>query len=109
MRDEVDWDWMSEFTHGYTKPEVTTVTKRTRRIAKWDAERNRQTVLETRPTEIAVTFLDYLWPDLAEVKAPHFLHNECLTWLRTQQRYLGVPITYVSTGPGQENAFRIDL
>lgn len=109
MRYEVDWDWMSQYTHGYTKPEVTTVTKRVRRIARWDVDRNRQTVQETRPTEAAVTFLDYLWPELAEVRSPRLLHQDCLDWLRAQQDALGVPITYVSTGPGQENAFRIDL
>lgn len=109
MKNEVDWDWMSEYTNGYTQPEITTVTKRVRRIARWDAERNRQTVLETRPTEIAITFLDYLWPNLAEVKAKRHLDKECIQWLKAQQEFLGVPITYVSTGPGQENCFRIDL
>jgi adenylosuccinate synthase len=110
MNGELTWEELSELTGGYVStPEITTVTKRARRIARWDMDRNLRTVQETRPTELAITFLDYLFPENASVSNPASLSNRCLKWLGAVQRSLQTPITYVSTGPGQENAFRISL
>lgn len=68
MGEEISWSVMSQLTNGYvTTPETTTVTGRQRRIAMWSDEIARRVGAETRPTEIALTFADYLIPDLARV------------------------------------------
>lgn len=65
MGEELSWDEMVRITDGYiTTPEMTTVTKKIRRIAKWDNEIARRVALETAPTEIAITFADYTYPHL---------------------------------------------
>lgn len=44
--------------------EVTTVTKKIRRIAEWDSAVVRKAVTLNRPAKIVITFMNYLYPDL---------------------------------------------
>ena len=65
MGEEVTWDALSAQTGGYIKPERTTVTKRIRRIAKWNPAYIRMATDACNPDAIAISFFDYLRPDLA--------------------------------------------
>lgn len=93
LYDEVDWEYMDEITNGAASPEITTVTKKVRRIGKLDLEDLVRTVLICRPTCLAVTFLDYTHPD-----KDHDRITESLELLESE---LQVPIHYYSTGPGE--------
>lgn len=61
MGHEIDW---SEIP-GAPKPELTTVTKKQRRIATWSDETFARAVMLNNPCGVVLTFADYLDPDLA--------------------------------------------
>lgn len=110
LPNEVDWDWMRAHTGGYIQtPEVTTVTLKARRIAQIDPALSRRMLMQTRPTSVALTFLDYDEPqafhEWEEGKHPDdvLYRNEALQdRLRTYQALLGpyARIELASFGPG---------
>ena len=65
MKGEITWEELSARLGKNMVPEKTTVTKKVRRIAEWDDELFQQACLLNAPTEIALTFADYLDPNLA--------------------------------------------
>ena len=100
LPNEVSWEDLKERTGGYVnQPEITTVTKKARRIAEMDTHLLLQAIQICGPSGLAVTFLDYLWPELVGV-SPNEWHRECFEWLAALQKTLGVRIEYVSMGPG---------
>lgn len=62
MKNEITWEELSRRLGRNMVPEKTTVTKKVRRIAEWDDELFRQACLLNAPTEIALTFADYIDP-----------------------------------------------
>jgi adenylosuccinate synthase len=80
--------------------EFTTVTKKLRRIAKWDPLTMSESVMWNRPSSIALTFMNYWLPELWD--------RTTLTegeWSRVKfiigevEDDLGVRVSYISTGP----------
>ena len=70
MKDEIDWSEITDKDGNLITPEKTTVTKKVRRIAKWDDDLFKQSCLLNAPTEIALTFADYIDPMLYECSDP---------------------------------------
>ena len=68
MENETSWRALSKRL-GRKVEEHTTVTKKVRRVAEWDDALFRQSFLLNEPTEIALTFCDYVDPEegVAEV------------------------------------------
>ena len=64
MKNEISWETLSTRMGKNITPEKTTVTKKVRRIAEWDDELFQQSCLLNAPTEIALTFADYVDPSL---------------------------------------------
>jgi adenylosuccinate synthase len=64
MKNEISWDKIVDANGTPITPEKTTVTKKVRRIAEWDSELFHKSVLLNAPTEIALTFADYVDPSL---------------------------------------------
>ena len=60
MKNEITWEELNRRTGGGIKKEKTTVTKKVRRIAEWDDELFNQSCLLNEPTQIALTFADYI-------------------------------------------------
>lgn len=60
MKNEITWDELNKRVGGGVKHERTTVTKKVRRIAEWDDELFKQSCILNAPTEIALTFADYI-------------------------------------------------
>lgn len=97
MKEEITWDELNRRVGGGIKAEKTTVTKKTRRIAEWDDELFEQSCLLNEPTEIALTFADYIDPALAgctdknkvldSVKLVKFLNDHEL--MNEKLRYIG--------------------
>jgi adenylosuccinate synthase len=77
--------------------EKTTTTKRQRRLAEFDWEQLRRSVLLNGPTDIALTFVDYL--DIKNREAFRFdqLTNETLRFIEEVERVSGQPVTLIST------------
>lgn len=80
-------------------PEFTTVTKKQRRIAKWHADTVRKAVTLNRPAEVVVTFMDYLFPEVAEATSWGDLSGEAKDWVAEQEKEIGAPVVGVGTGP----------
>ena len=104
MQNEITWD---ELNRRITEaggipinPEKTTVTKKTRRIAEWDDKLFETALILNCPTEIAITFADYIDPslfgcdDVRTVKNSRALHE-----FLTNHVYYGGRIKYIGTGP----------
>lgn len=97
---EIGWDELREQTGGYvSQPEITTVTKKQRRIASLDQDLLRRAILQCGPTDLALTFLDYVYPELAG-RGPGFFSDRHWDYLSNLETALDAPISYVSTGPG---------
>lgn len=69
MENEISWDELNKRITAMggeaIVPEKTTVTKKTRRIAEWDDALFEQSCLLNAPTQIALTFADYIDPKVA--------------------------------------------
>lgn len=102
MEGETSWEELAAKTNGYIKPEKTTVTKKVRRVAEWDDNLFEQSCILNRPTEIALTFADYVDPALAgttsaedvwdSVELMKFFEDHALS-------AMGTMVKYVGTGP----------
>ena len=99
MMDEIDWSDIVDANGTPITPEKTTVTKKVRRIAKWDRHLFANSCMLNEPTEIALTFADYVDPSLyncvdkAKVMASQPLQDFIAMNLGRQ------PIKYIGTGP----------
>lgn len=60
MKNEITWEELGNIAGTVIIPEKTTVTKKVRRIARWDDELFKQSCLLNAPTQIALTFADYI-------------------------------------------------
>ena len=98
MQGEITWEELSNRLGKDVTPEHTTVTKKIRRIAEWDDDLFEQALVLNAPTEIALTFADYVDPfianttDLRRIKA-----SEPLTDFIVKHNIKN--IRYISTGP----------
>jgi adenylosuccinate synthase len=79
------------------KKEKTTTTKKDRRVAEFDWLQLRRSALLNGPTDIALTFVDYL--GVANRKAYRFeqLTEETLRFIEEIERVTGAPVSLVST------------
>lgn len=94
---ELTWEQLSERTGGYVQPERTTVTNKIRRVGEWDIEWAKRAVQACRPVGIALTFYDYLRPDLAGGTT---LDSSAYQELDQLGVDLGCPVRWVSLGFG---------
>lgn len=98
MQGEITWEELSNRLGKDVTPEHTTVTKKIRRIAEWDDDLFEQALVLNAPTEIALTFADYVDPfianttDLRRIKA-----SKSLTDFIVKHNIKN--IRYISTGP----------
>jgi len=95
MPKEITWEELAERTGGYVKPELTTVTKKTRRVSEWDYALARTAIRHCTPTAIWLSFADYWWPHLAGADR---LDDEAEARVAFLEQDLGVPIKWVSLG-----------
>lgn len=99
MKDEIAWEDLADWTNGYVKPEKTTVTRKIRRIAEWDDELFEQSCLLNHPTQIALTFADYVDPGICGcTDAAKVLHSKPLSNF-LESHGLDGRVDYIGTGP----------
>lgn len=97
MENEITWEELSERIHRQVT-EKTTVTKKTRRIAEWDPKLFYNSMMINAPTEVALTFADYVDPYLYGCNDP----ERVLTSKPLQDfisRNLTCGVKYIGTGP----------
>ena len=108
LPDELTWEEMSELTDGYVKPEITTVTKKRRRIANIDYGRLVRNVAVTKPTAIALSFFDYWFPNISGLTDVGKLQKKHWNAIKHLEEKLGVPVKYLSTGFGSVINLRVN-
>jgi adenylosuccinate synthase len=101
MYKETDFDQLSEKL-GKKVIERTTVTKKVRRISEWDPPLFEHALVLNKPTQIAITFLDYL--DMANEGKDNIndLTDETIKFIERVQETSGCPVTFLCTGWSEE-------
>jgi len=79
--------------------EFGTVTGRPRRIGWWDSKMAVYSAMINGATQVAITGLDKLDPDVRGVDKYDDLSTKVRTFLREAEEQVGVPFTLLSTGP----------
>lgn len=99
MRGEISWDGLNRRIGGEIIPERTTVTKKIRRIAEWDPEMYAQSCLLNEPTEIALTFADYIDSTLKGVTDFEVLKKSEVLDRFISEKLGWDKLRYIGTGP----------
>lgn len=99
LQQELTWEELQEESNSPVPlHEYTSVTRKLRRLGRFDREAAKRAIVLNRPTRLAVNFIDYLdhenkaassWESLT-TKAKHFLSD---------LEQLGAPVCYIGTGP----------
>lgn len=103
MKDETSWEQLGLETGGYIQPEITTVTKRIRRVGRWDGDLVRQAIEANGGPgvcKVALAFVDYLQPSLANSEDFGDINTETLNTVRQMTKDMGVAPSWLGTGPG---------
>ncbi len=87
--------------------EVATVTGRVRRAAPFNFKLARRAVMLNSATQIALTKLDILFPEIRGVTKSDALTGEARDFIEKVEDEVGVPVTLISTGP--DSLHMIDL
>lgn len=100
LQQEITWeDIQRESGYPYPIAEYTTVTRKIRRVARFDWEVARSAVSLNRPTRIAVMGLDYLdHKDRGKINAGE-LGTRSVQFISHFEKHIG-KIAYAGTGPG---------
>ncbi|MEE8608602.1 MAG: adenylosuccinate synthetase [Nitrospiraceae bacterium] len=86
--------------------EMTTVTKKLRRIAGFDHDTVRESIRRERPNYIVLTFLNYVFPEIWGAGAIE--NREISHYVGEMEDELGCPIRAVTTGPRAEHYVEVD-
>lgn len=85
-----------------TFKEITTVTKRVRRVFEFSHEFFKKTAMINRFTGIALCFADYISAQDAGVNEWDKLSQATKDWVNNFEEEYGIPIVWISTGPRKE-------
>jgi adenylosuccinate synthase len=101
--EEISWERLRELSrYPYPIVELTTVTKRARRVAAFDLELVRRAASANRPTALAVHGVDYIdFRNKGKTDLRGLTDNAC-RFVQTLEQELGVPVLFVGTGPTNE-------
>ena len=78
--------------------EKTSTTKRRRRVAEFDWQLLRQSATLNGPTDIALTFADYLSNENAKAKRFEQLTDDTIRFIQEVERVTSAPVSLISTG-----------
>jgi adenylosuccinate synthase len=99
LKDEIDWDILQKES-GYPYPlhEITSVTRKTRRIGRFDWELAERAISVNRPTRIVINGLDYLDFRNFHAREEAQLSEHSLKFINRFEEELG-PISMLGSGP----------
>lgn len=97
---EIDWETVrSESNYPYKIQEYTSVTKRLRRVARFDIDLVEKAVLVNKPSEIALMGTDYLDYKNKNAKTFEELTYETKSFIQNIEKNLEIHINLIGTGP----------
>ncbi len=107
LRDEISWDVLrEEASYPYPIVELTSVTKKVRRVGRFDWDLAERAALVNRPTKIAVNCVDHLgFANRGKTDLGSLTRN-ALVFLAEVQTRLSAPVSFVGTGPSVAEVFR---
>ena len=105
IKEEITWEDVQKMS-GAPKliPEYTSVTKRLRRVARFDIEMVKMACKYNRPTALAIMGLDRLDYQNYGIKDVSDLTEEALLFIRNIEDETGVPVELIGTGFGTHEA-----
>ena len=80
--------------------EYGTVTGRQRRAAPFNYELAKRAAMINGATQLAVTKLDILYPEIAGSNDYEVLPDEAKAFIEEIEEKIGLPVTLIGTGPG---------
>ena len=80
--------------------EYGTVTGRQRRAAPFNFELARRAIMLNGATQIALTKLDILYPECKGASDYNTLNDDAVDFVEKVEKELGLPVTFIGTGPG---------
>jgi adenylosuccinate synthase len=86
-----------------TKNEVGSVSSRPRRVAEFDWAQLRRSLLLNGPTDIVLTFADYLGIENRKAFRYEQLNDETLRFIEEVEKVCGVPVSMISTAFNDRN------
>jgi adenylosuccinate synthase len=102
MSQPITWDLVSQRSKIPVKQllelERTTTTKRQRRVAEFDWDLLRMAATLNAPTDIGLSFVDYISPINARAKRFEQLTPETIRFVEEVEKVASAPVTLVSTG-----------
>lgn len=107
MHDEISWEAVAD--HINTDPvllksrELTSTTKRQRRVGTFDWDQLRHAAQLNRPSKLFLSFADYLHPSAARVNAWGNLPDQVLSHVEEMEKVSGALVAGISTGPNQDH------
>lgn len=104
LRGETTWEDISKRV-GKKVEEKTTVTKLVRRIGEWDENLIDEAVRINDPTWVAITFMDYLFPEDTNKTRIEDLSSKSRGFIEYIERRFGVPVGLVGTGFNVEHGW----
>ena len=99
MKNEITWEELNTRMGQTITPERTTVTKKIRRIAEWDDDLFEQSCILNAPTEIALTFADYIDPTLYNITDESRVEDSKRLYDFCVKHNLIGKLKYIGTGP----------
>jgi adenylosuccinate synthase len=97
---ELTWEEVTRRSgYGEELVERTTVTKRVRRVCEFDMGLVKEATMVNRPTQIALTFVDYIDFKNYGVKRWKRLTTSARKFVDAIEKETGVPVTIIKTGP----------
>lgn len=104
LKDEIDWATVTkEAGYPHELIEKTTVTKRVRRVGRFDIDQVIEACLLNRPTQIALTFADYVTYEDAHKTEYDDLSVKTKMLVQLIEDKTSVPVTLIQTGPEHED------
>jgi adenylosuccinate synthase len=108
LSDETTWEQLEQESGGYIQAERTTVTKKIRRVGRWDPHLVRRALAANGGPETArlfLGFMDYIDPTVAGAKTPEELTDRAWEFIEQVEQQVGRRPDALGTGP----ASQIDL
>lgn len=97
LPNETTWESLSQKT-GRELMERTTVTNKVRRVAEFDPAIVMKAIAVNRPTQIALQFLNYIFPADENKNGWDDLSAEAQKYIAGMEKKLDVPVTLIGTG-----------
>jgi adenylosuccinate synthase len=101
MGKEIGWEMVSGRSkipvNKLKTAERTSTTNRQRRVAEFSWELLRRASALNGPTDIALTFVDYLHPQNEKARRFEQLHPDTINFIEEVQRVAGAPVSLIST------------